>query len=146
MEPLQSVRSSLRVHRIQVIGRLRFFAIGSTARSFDVHQAAAILRDLGDAWSLLMRPISIVRMATYRAEHGDCADHNHLDLNPTAQTHRGRTPRSRSDRTAIVARSSRDRKVYVGESLPVDQTAIDGRHGPRSRPDRGAIVARSWPK
>ena len=122
------------------------FAIGSTAQSSDVHRTAAIVRDLGDAWSLLVRPISIVRTAVNRAEHDDCADQNRLDLNPTAQTNRGRTPRSRSDRTAIAARSSRDRRVDVGESLPVDQTAIDGRPGPRSWPDRGAIVARSWPK
>ena len=92
-----------------------------------------------------MRPISIVRTAANRAEHGDCAVHNHVDLNPTAQNDRGRTPRSRSDRTAIAARSNRDRKVDMGESLPVDQRAIDGRPGPRSWPDRGAIVARSWP-
>ena len=89
-----------------------------------------------------MRPISIVRTAANRAEHGDYVDHNHLDLNPTAQTDRGRTPRSRSDRTAIAARSSRDQRVDVGESLPVDQTGIDGRPGPRSWPDRGPIVAK----
>ena len=106
-------------------------------RSSRVHQTAAIVRDLGDAWSLLVRPISIVRTAANRAEHGDCADHNHVDLNPTAQNDRGRTPRSWSDRTAIAARSSRDRKVDVGESLPVDQTTINGRPGPRSWPDRG---------
>ena len=92
-----------------------------------------------------MRPISIVRTAANRAEHGDCAVHNHVDLNPTAQNDRGRTPRSRSDRTAIAARSNPDRKVDMGESLPVDQRAIDGRPGLRSWPDRGAIVARSWP-
>ena len=84
-----------------------------------------------------MRPISIMRTAANRAEHGDCADHNRLDLNPTAQIDRGRTPRSRSDRTAIVARSSRDRRVDVGESPPVDRTTIDGRPGPRSWPDHG---------
>ena len=78
-------------------------------RSSRVHQTAAIVRDLGDAWSLLVRSISIVQTAANRAEHGDCADHNHVDLNPTAQNDRGRTPRSRSDRAAIAARSSRDR-------------------------------------
>ena len=59
------------------------------------------------------------------------------DFNPTAQTGRGRTPRSRSDRTAIAARSSRDQRVYVVESPPFDRTAIDERRGPRSWPDRG---------
>ena len=120
-------------------------SIGTTMRSSRVHQTAEIVRDLGDAWSFLVRPISIVRTAANRAEHGDRAVHNHVDLNPTAQNYRGRTPRSRFDRTAIAARSNRDRKVGMGESLPVDQRAIDGRPGPRSWPDRGAIVARSWP-
>ena len=59
------------------------------------------------------------------------------DFNPTAQTDRGRTPRSQSDRTEIAARSSRDRRVDVVESPPVDPTVIDGRPGPRSWPDRG---------
>ena len=67
------------------------------------------------------------------------------DFNPTAHTDHGRTPRSRSDRTAIAVRSSRDRRVDVVESPPVDPTAIDGRPGPRSWPDRGTIVTRSRP-
>ena len=67
-----------------------------------------------------MRLISIVRTAADRAEHIDCVDHNHLDLNPTTQTDRGRTPRLRSNRTVIVARSSPDRRVDMGESLPAD--------------------------
>ena len=110
-------------------------------RASDLHhdQTAEIVRDLGDAWSLLVRPISIVRTAANRAEHGDCAVHNHVDLNPTAQNDRERTPRSRSDRTAIAARSNRDRKVDMGESLPVNQRAIDGRPGLRSWPDRGQM-------
>ena len=37
----------------------------------------------------------------------------HLKRHQTAQTDRGRTPRSRSDQTAIAARSNRDRRVDV---------------------------------
>ena len=55
-----------------------------------------------------MRPISIVRTAANRAEHGDCADHNRLDLNLTAQNTRGGTPRSRPDRATIVIPSGRN--------------------------------------
>ena len=72
-----------------------------------------------------MRLISIVRTAADRAEHSDCADHNHLDLDPMAQTQRGRTPRSRSHRTAIAARSNRDR----------------GAIEPRSESKRGGIAS-----
>ena len=54
-------------------------------------------------------------------------------------------PRSGLDRTAIAARSSRDRRVYVVEFPPVDQTAINEWPGPRSWPDRGPIMARSRP-
>ena len=50
----------------------------------------------------------------------------HLKLNPTAEKARGRTPRSRSDRTATAARLSLDQGVFVVESSPLDRTAIDG--------------------
>ena len=118
-------------------------------RSSRVHQTAEIVRDLGDAWSFLVRLISIVRTAANRAEHGDCAVHNHGDLNPTAQNYCGRTPRSRSDRTAIAARSNRDRKVDTG-GIATSRSEGDRRKAKttivaRSPRDRGPIVARSWP-
>ena len=70
---------------------------------------------------------------------------NHLRFNRTAWRASGRTPRSRFDRTAIAARSSRDRGASVAELPPDDQTPIN--EWPRRRlwPDCGAIVARSWP-
>ena len=66
------------------------------------------------------------------------------DRDRTARTIRGRTPRSRSDRTAITKRSSRDRASCLVESPPRSSydscwsinTTIDA----RSWPDRGAIV------
>ena len=57
-----------------------------------------------------------------------------------------KNPRSRSDRAAIAARSSRNHSIFVGESSLVDRQAIDEGTGPRSWPDRGPIVARSWRK
>ena len=69
----------------------------------------------------------------------------HLNFNRTAYRIRGRTPRSRSDRTAIAARSNRDRGAYVVEAPPFDQTAIDGDSGSRLTHDRGPIVTQSWP-
>ena len=63
----------------------------------------------------------------------------------TVQTIRGRTPRPRSDRTTIAARSSRNRGAYVVESPPVDQMATDGDPGSRSTHDRDPIMARLWP-
>ena len=67
------------------------------------------------------------------------------DFNPTAQMFRGKTPRSWSDRTAITARSSRDREAFIVESPPWDHTATDGESRPRSTHDRGPIASRSWP-
>ena len=48
-----------------------------------------------------------------------------------------KNPRSRSDRAAIAARSSRDHTSFIGESSPVDRQAIDEGSGPRSSRDRG---------
>ena len=47
------------------------------------------------------------------------------NLHRTVQKFHGRTPRSRSGRTVITARSSRDRGVYMVESLPIERTSID---------------------
>ena len=64
--------------------------------------------------------------------------------NLTAEKTCGRTPRSRPDRTAIAARSSRHQCSFNVESFPLDWTACDAWLGPRSWPDRGAIAAWSW--
>ena len=62
------------------------------------------------------------------------------DLHRTARKACGRTPRSRPDRTAIAARSSRDRSSFSVTIFPSDRRMIDGLPGLRSRPDRGPIV------
>ena len=70
------------------------------------------------------------------------------DLHRMARTIHGRTPRSRSDRTAIAARSSRDRGSFVVKSPPRSldggRWSINTTIDVRSWPDRGVIVARSW--
>ena len=93
------------------IGRLRSFAILATRGAF---------------WC----PISITRMAVNHADHGDRADHNRLDLNPAAQTDRGRTPRSRSDRAAIEELTWWNRRQSIGRRSTEGQDH-----------DRGPIVA-----
>ena len=123
---------------------LKFSRSGERSRSPDRHRTVAIIRDLCDAWSHLVRPISIVRTAANRAEHGDCADHNRLDLNLTAQNTRGGTPRSRPDRTAIAERSSRDRDSFRAEPLPRSSEGIIGGSRSRSSHNRGPIAARLW--
>ena len=50
-----------------------------------------------------------------------------LEEHRTATTSRGRTPRSRSDRTAIAARSSRDRDSFRAESSPQSSEGYPGR-------------------
>ena len=52
------------------IGRPQPFVIEGTTRSSDFHRTATIVRDLGDARSLLVRSISITRTAANRADHG----------------------------------------------------------------------------
>ena len=69
----------------------------------------------------------------------------HLKRYRTATKTRGRTPRSRSDRTAIATQSSHNRGNFGVESLPWDRTAVDYSPVPQSTPDRDPIVARSWP-
>ena len=51
-----------------VIGRHQSFVIGGTKRSSDRHRTVAIVRDLGNARSLLVRPISITQMADLHQE------------------------------------------------------------------------------
>ena len=55
-------------------------------------------------------------------------------------------PRSRCDRAAIAARSSRDRGDLGADLSPIDRQAIDEALTPRSTPDRDPIVSRSWRK
>ena len=142
------------------IGRPQHFAIRGTTRSSDLHQTATIVRDLGDARSLLVRPISITRTAANRADHGDRADHDRLylhrmaldrpdllplwrrvdlsralDFHRTMEDNRGRTPRSRFDRAAIGELTWWNRRHSSGQ-----RSTNDLDH------DRGPIVARSWLK
>ena len=89
-----------------------------------------------DAWRLNGRRIQGASRET--------ETHGALDCHRTAGNICKRTPRSRSDRAAITARSSRDRGSFVVESPP---RSLDGIHwrieitiNSRSWPDRGAIV------
>ena len=56
----------------------------------------------------------------------------------------GRTPRSRSDRTAIAARSSRDRGAFKAESTPRSSDRRSWGSAARSTPNRHTIRPRSW--
>ena len=66
----------------------------------------------------------------------------HLKLNPTAEKDRGRTPRSQTDLTAIVARSSHDRGDFVVESSWNCLQLIGRRSTNDQDYDRGPIVAK----
>ena len=66
----------------------------------------------------------------------------------TATTNRGRTPRSRPDRAAIAARSSRNHTPFVVESIPRLLSSSFEESGARSTLDRGrswSIARRTWP-
>ena len=69
-----------------------------------------------------------------------------LEHDRTAVELRGRTPRSRRDRAAIAARSSRDRGDSGADLSPIDQQVIDDALTPRSTPDQSPITARLWRK
>ena len=62
----------------------------------------------------------------------------------TALKIRGRTPRSRSDRTAIAVRSSRDRSSCRAESTLRPSIDNSDAFGTRSTADRAKIVGKSW--
>ena len=66
------------------------------------------------------------------------------ELHRTAQRNRGRTLRSRCDRTAIAARSNRDPTAFIADLFRRDLTAFPGVYGARSTPDQSPIAARSW--
>ena len=67
-----------------------------------------------------------------------------MDSDLTSSAPCGRTPRSRPDRTAIVARSNRNREEFVVESSPVEPMVIEEGLAPRSTPDHDPIATRSW--
>ena len=75
---------------------------------------------------------------------GELRSSTHLKLHQTAGKIRGRTPRSRSDRTAIVARSNCDRGSFIMKSMPCytahDSNGMWQEKIPRSRPDRRLIL------
>ena len=68
-----------------------------------------------------------------------------LDSDPTASAACGRTPRSRPDRTAIAARSNRNREEVcrgiVAGRFEGDRRRVITTIDARSRSDRGVIVA-----
>ena len=65
-------------------------------------------------------------------------------LHRTIQMPRGRTPRSRSDRTAIAARSSRDRGAFDAKSTPWSSDKFSRGSAARSTPNRRTIRPRLW--
>ena len=70
--------------------------------------------------------------------------HGASDFHRTAGRILGRTPRSRSDRTAIAARSSRDRGSFIKEPKPRSRRTIPAEDGKRKVHDRGPIALWSW--
>ena len=67
------------------------------------------------------------------------------DLHRTVVNTGGRTVRSWPDRTAIAARSNRDRAPSAAESPPNDRTTTDNRPRRRLGPDRGRITPKFMP-
>ena len=67
-----------------------------------------------------------------------------LMLHRAVQRFRGRTPRSRSDRTAIAARSSRDRGIFGMDWRRWSRRMVLNEDGTRRGHDRGSIASRSW--
>ena len=66
------------------------------------------------------------------------------DLHRTMKKTRGRTPRSRRNRTAIAVRSSRDRGSFSTESERRFSHLIGRRSTDDQDHDRRTIVAQSW--
>ena len=131
--PIVIAGSSDSSHRTVAIFRNREHYAIIAGSSDSSHRTTVSAGNLGDAWSLLVRPILIERTAL-RSRSSSRSSYigrqtlletcfnpiaqswpsAHLKRHRMAQSDRGRTPRSRSDRTAIAARSNRDRRVYVG--------------------------------
>ena len=68
-----------------------------------------------------------------------------LDSDRTASAACGRTPRSRPDRTAIAAWSSRDRGDFAVKSSPVEWMVIEEGLIARSTPIKARSWRKSWP-
>ena len=66
--------------------------------------------------------MKIAGLSSKRMPHDQDRTVHSLEANRTAQRIHGRTPRLRSDRTAIAARSSRDRGSSIVESKPRSST------------------------
>ena len=126
-----------------VIGRLQLFTIGGTTRSSDFHRTAAISRDgsIVDRDPIFIRRQRIVFVFSLSSRESGASDSN-----LTAAKTGGRTVRSRPDRTAIAARSSRDRAPSAAKSPPDDRRSPKTKIMARSRRDRGPIAARSCQK
>ena len=103
-----------------------------TAAAFSDQRHYAIIRFSSDGrdrlrpfrctWSHHDRWI-FIRRTRSRAMGAPCGSRS--NLHRTVQKLRGRTPRSRSDQTAIATRSSRDQGVYMVELPPIERTSID---------------------
>ena len=114
-----------------VIGRPQSIAIGGTKRSSDRHQTVAIVRDLGNGRSLLVRPISITLTSDLHQETitiGRLAENSNRDHGARDQLHRDRSSNWSSSNGGLSLTKNQDRAAIVS----------------RSRGDRGLIARRSW--
>ena len=94
----------------------------------------------GRSGSFAIRSIAWTRQK-YLISIGRSGSSSRSDLHRTAVKTGGRTVRSWPDRTAIAARSNRDRAPSAAESPPDDRTTTDNRPRRRLGPDRGAPIA-----
>ena len=164
-------RGGMDLHRTVVTFRNR----GALHDHLIFNRTAVIAGNLGDAWSLQVRPILIERTASRSRSSSRSSSIRrrtlleilvhaiarswpsaHLKRHRTAQRRRGRThdrgpikPRSRCDRTAIAVLSLGNCLQSIGRRSTKDRDhdrgLIAARSGPQSWPDRSSIVARSWP-
>ena len=119
------------------IGRPQPFAIGGTTRSSDFHRTVAIVRDLGDARSLLVRPISITQTAANRADHG-------IVRITIAWISIGWPSIVPISSNCSDAWTSQERWISIGRRRTIVEELHDrGSIEPRSRHDRGSIEPRS---
>ena len=126
------------------------------------HRTVVIAGNLGDAWSLPVRPILIERTVSRSRSSSRSSSIGrrtlletrvhaiarswpsaHLKRHWTAQTKRGRThePRSQCDQAAIAVLSLGNRLQSIGRRSMKDQDHDRGSIAARSWRDRGPIVA-----
>ena len=81
----------------------------ATAKAITDWGKGEVIFQVGDS----TMKVSINKLMRHPSHESDEVGAVDIYEDPTAQNDRGRMPRSRSDRTAIAARSNRDRKVKL---------------------------------